>query len=146
MRICLLCAWGGFCGALGSGGYPAAGITASPSPVPAPLLLPVSALSRCIYVGKDRSGDRADTRSQEEYLLVDGYNIIFAWDSLKELAQVNLDSQVHICFHLIPGHHKTRPMRTENRAAWILHIMFRLVANGFDHFLRIMAGGSIRGY
>ena len=42
--------------------------------------------------GKDRSGDRADTRSQEEYLLVDGYNIIFAWDSLKELAQVNLDS------------------------------------------------------
>ncbi len=30
--------------------------------------------------------------SQEEYLLVDGYNIIFAWESLKELAQVNLDS------------------------------------------------------
>lgn len=27
-----------------------------------------------------------------EYLLVDGYNIIFAWDELKELAQVNLDS------------------------------------------------------
>ena len=42
--------------------------------------------------GKDRNGDRADTRSQEEYLLVDGYNIIFAWDSLKELAQINLDS------------------------------------------------------
>ncbi len=29
---------------------------------------------------------------QEEYLLVDGYNIIFAWDELKELAQVNIDS------------------------------------------------------
>ncbi len=29
---------------------------------------------------------------QEEYLLVDGYNIIFAWDDLKELAQVNIDS------------------------------------------------------
>lgn len=27
----------------------------------------------------------------EEYLLVDGYNIIFAWDSLKELAETNLD-------------------------------------------------------
>ena len=27
-----------------------------------------------------------------EYLLVDGYNIIFAWDELKELAQINLDS------------------------------------------------------
>ncbi|MDO4486788.1 MAG: TetM/TetW/TetO/TetS family tetracycline resistance ribosomal protection protein [Bacillota bacterium] len=28
----------------------------------------------------------------EEYLLVDGYNIIFAWDQLKELAKVNMDS------------------------------------------------------
>lgn len=27
-----------------------------------------------------------------EYLLVDGYNIIFAWPELKELADVNLDS------------------------------------------------------
>ena len=26
-----------------------------------------------------------------EYLLVDGYNIIFAWPELKELADVNLD-------------------------------------------------------
>ncbi len=29
---------------------------------------------------------------QEEYLLVDGYNIIFAWEDLRELAQVNIDS------------------------------------------------------
>ena len=28
----------------------------------------------------------------EEYLLVDGYNIIFAWDELKELARINIDS------------------------------------------------------
>ena len=28
----------------------------------------------------------------EEYLLVDGYNIIFAWDQMKELAKVNMDS------------------------------------------------------
>lgn len=28
----------------------------------------------------------------KEYLLVDGYNIIFAWEELKELAQVNIDS------------------------------------------------------
>ncbi len=31
-------------------------------------------------------------RSQEEYLIVDGYNIIFAWDELKELARVNIDA------------------------------------------------------
>ena len=31
------------------------------------------------------------TVSKEEYLLVDGYNIIFAWESLKELAASNID-------------------------------------------------------
>lgn len=31
-------------------------------------------------------------RPEEEYLLVDGYNIIFAWDDLKELAKVNIES------------------------------------------------------
>ena len=34
---------------------------------------------------------KSDATLQEEYLLVDGYNIIFAWDGLKELAQENLD-------------------------------------------------------
>ncbi len=29
-------------------------------------------------------------KSQEEYLLVDGYNIIFAWEELKELAEANI--------------------------------------------------------
>lgn len=38
--------------------------------------------------GKDGSGKS----SMEHYLLVDGYNIIFAWQELKELAQVNIDS------------------------------------------------------
>lgn len=30
--------------------------------------------------------------TRQEYLLVDGYNVIFAWKELKELAQVNIDS------------------------------------------------------
>ena len=46
-----------------------------------------------------RADDRSDsgkkvkpnTTPQEEYLLVDGYNIIFAWDALADLAQENLD-------------------------------------------------------
>jgi len=33
----------------------------------------------------------APREKKQEYLLVDGYNIIFAWDDLKALAQVNLD-------------------------------------------------------
>ncbi len=34
---------------------------------------------------------KAQTPPQEEYLLVDGYNIIFAWENLSELAKVDLD-------------------------------------------------------
>lgn len=29
---------------------------------------------------------------QDEYLLVDGYNIIFSWDELKDLAEINIES------------------------------------------------------
>ena len=40
-----------------------------------------------------RGAEAADTSSgtEEEYLLVDGYNIIFAWEELSELAKVNID-------------------------------------------------------
>lgn len=38
-----------------------------------------------IYVGKPRE-------NKEKYLLVDGYNIIYAWPELKELAKDNMDS------------------------------------------------------
>jgi Predicted RNA-binding protein containing a PIN domain len=37
------------------------------------------------YIGKLQE-------TKEEYLLVDGYNIIFAWSDLKELAEDNMDS------------------------------------------------------
>ncbi len=35
---------------------------------------------------------RRQTAGTEQYLLVDGYNIIFAWEKLNELAKVNIDS------------------------------------------------------
>lgn len=37
----------------------------------------------------DRAGGRKAGK-KEEYLLVDGYNIIFAWDELKELSEIDL--------------------------------------------------------
>ncbi len=36
------------------------------------------------------SGHRRE-QPKEEYLLVDGYNIIFAWEELKDIAEVNID-------------------------------------------------------
>lgn len=38
---------------------------------------------------------------EPEYLLVDGYNIIFAWDDLKELAQTNLDATRRQLIHMM---------------------------------------------
>lgn len=35
---------------------------------------------------------RKSGEDREEYLLVDGYNIIFAWEELRELSKVNMDS------------------------------------------------------
>lgn len=39
------------------------------------------------YVGKEKQAS-----SMESYLLVDGYNIIFAWPELRELSKVNIDA------------------------------------------------------
>lgn len=41
---------------------------------------------------KIKAADFTDNKIVMEYLLVDGYNIIFSWDELDELAQVNLDA------------------------------------------------------
>ena len=38
------------------------------------------------------SGERIVNHNMEDYLLVDGYNIIFAWPELKSLAETNLES------------------------------------------------------
>ncbi len=43
-------------------------------------------------VRNERRKYRAESRTGEEYLLVDGYNVIFAWDDLRELAGANVDA------------------------------------------------------
>ncbi|MDE5931483.1 MAG: NYN domain-containing protein, partial [Lachnospiraceae bacterium] len=44
------------------------------------------------YAAYPPPGPPFSASAQEEYLLVDGYNIIFAWEELSELAKFNLDS------------------------------------------------------
>lgn len=41
--------------------------------------------------GKTSDGYGMKKENQKEYLLVDGYNIIFAWEELRELAEDNID-------------------------------------------------------
>ncbi len=59
-------------------------------------ILPVMAL---------RSQDKRELLAQmepaEEFVLVDGYNIIFAWDELKEIGRDNLDAARHVLMNLL---------------------------------------------
>jgi len=50
----------------------------------------ITASNESSYRGTEQSYEMR--KSKEEYLLVDGYNIIFAWDDLNELAKMNIDS------------------------------------------------------
>ncbi|MCI9360794.1 MAG: GTP-binding protein [Hungatella sp.] len=49
---------------------------------------------RVFYDQKRQTGDKKEDPA-EEYLLVDGYNIIFAWKELQELAKVTIDGARH---------------------------------------------------
>ena len=52
-----------------------------------------------------RSQDKRELLAQmepaEEFVLVDGYNIIFAWDELKEIGQDSLDAARHVLMNLL---------------------------------------------
>lgn len=52
-----------------------------------------------------RSDDKRELLRQmepaEEFVLVDGYNILFAWDELKEIAKTNLDAARHVLMNLL---------------------------------------------
>ena len=45
---------------------------------------------RTVYAGDTSSHYTPKKKHKEEYLLVDGYNVIFAWEELKELARADL--------------------------------------------------------
>ena len=56
-------------------------------------MAPQSALSRVEREGAEKPVP-APVPSGPEYLLVDGYNILHAWDELKEIARDNLDASL----------------------------------------------------
>jgi small GTP-binding protein len=63
---------------------------------------PVKSMGKPGYLKKE-------TGSQDDYLLVDGYNIIYAWEELNELAKVTLDGARHKLMDILcnyQGYHK----------------------------------------
>ena len=62
---------------------------------PKPRVLPSARVVKAspeANAGEGRRKPAKPHKVMEEYLLVDGYNIIFAWDELKELAETNIDA------------------------------------------------------
>lgn len=47
---------------------------------------------------------KSSAPKKKDYLIVDGYNIIFAWDGLKKLANENLDAARHILMDILSNY------------------------------------------
>ncbi len=85
----------------------------------------------------------------EEYLLVDGYNIIFAWQDLKELAEVNIDAARDRLADMLcnyQGYKKCHVIlvfdayRVKNHAETVIpyhniHIVYTKEAETADHYI-----------
>lgn len=70
--------------------------------------------ARTISAGSAQEGRTRQAKpipAGDEYLLVDGYNIIFAWDALSELAQTNLDSARSRLMDILSNFQGCRNMR-----------------------------------
>lgn len=48
--------------------------------------------AKTIFAKQEQERRQKEKEAVPQYLLVDGYNIIFAWEELRELAKVNIDS------------------------------------------------------
>lgn len=99
-------------------------------------------------------------QKKEEYLLVDGYNIIFAWQELKELAALNIDSArgrlldlmcnyqgVYGC-HLIVvfDAYRVQQHKTEIQDYHNIHVVFTGEAETADQYIEKFAHEHAKTY
>lgn len=61
--------------------------------------------------GESDTKYKGQMKPQEEYLLVDGYNIIFAWEELQELARTSLDGARGRLMDILSNYQACRKMR-----------------------------------
>jgi small GTP-binding protein len=59
---------------------------------------------------KAKAGEEPERRERgEEFLLVDGYNVIFAWDSLRAVAEESIDSAREALIRMLINYNGARP-------------------------------------
>ena len=92
-------------------------------------------------------------RRQEEYLLVDGYNVIFAWEELRDLARVSIDGARGRLLDILCDYQATKGMelivvfdayRVEGHATETLdyhniHVVYTKEAETADRFIEKFA-------
>ena len=69
------------------------------------------AIPRRVIESSSYQGKTRDMKVREEYLIVDGYNIIFAWDDLKALSQVNFDASREALIEILENYQGYRKCR-----------------------------------
>lgn len=69
-------------------------------------------IPRKVIESSNYSGKTKDPEIRPECLIVDGYNIIFAWEDLKSLAKINLDSAREALIEILENYQGYRKCRT----------------------------------
>ncbi len=94
---------------------------------------------------------------QKEYLLVDGYNVIFAWDELKAIAETNLGDARDRLVHMLSNYkgyrdvevivvfdaHKTKEPQKDSFSSGV-HVIFTDFAQTADEYIE-RAALSLKG-
>lgn len=105
-------------------------------------------------------GTKSHTKPREEYLLVDGYNIIFAWEELKGLAQENIDAArgklmdilcnyqgIRKCnLILVFDAYKVQQHKTEILDYHNIHIVYTKEAETADQYIEKFAHDNAQKY
>ncbi len=103
--------------------------------------------------GKTPGRKSGSNIKKEKYLLVDGYNVIFAWDELHDLANTNLDSSRDRLLEILSNYHgvqdghlivvfdayRVKGHQTEMMDVGNIHIVFTKEAQTADSYIEKFA-------
>lgn len=105
-------------------------------------------------------GYKPKPEKKEEYLIIDGYNVIFAWKELKELAQINIDGargslmDVLCSYQAIKGCHvivvfdayRVQGHKTEILDYHNIHVVYTKEAETADQYIEHFAHENGKKY
>ncbi len=121
---------------------------------------PVEAVQRDFRSERSRPGAKGSTEPKEQYLIVDGYNVIHAWDELEKLMMENLDAARVRLMDELCNYQGMRQMnlivvfdayRVENHQTEVsdyhnIHVVFTKEAETADQYIEKFAHTNAKKY